>query len=303
MLTFGKTGKPIARCLGGKYDKKILKIGDDSGKSIKPDDPFDFLTEEYLMTKGKMTPSKMRKVKFNLMDREDNSDEDVDSVLLDAFRRDLTAKSKNEIIINDGKFIPTVDPTGRQIFYLAGASGSGKSYLASQYISEYKRIFPKNKVYVFSRIDEDEILDRLNPIRIKIDDELLEDPIDISQEFKDCLILFDDTDTIQDKDLKEMVAKLQRDVQEIGRHNNIYAVITKHMLMNSAETRGIINESHMVAFFKGNSTYHVTRFLKVYCGLDKNMIQKILQLPSRWVIIGKNYPMYILYESGAFLLS
>lgn len=302
MLTFGKEGKPIARCLGGKYDKKILRISD-SGKAIKPDDPFDFLDEEYMMTKGKMTPSKLRRVKFNLMDREDNSDEEVDESLLSVFRNDLIAKSKNEIRLNDGKFIPTVDPGGREIFFLAGASGSGKSYLASQYISEYKRLFPKNKVYVFSRLDSDDVIDKLKPIRIKIDVELLEDPIDIAQEFKDCLILFDDTDSLQDTELKNMVAKIQRDVQEIGRHNNIYAVITKHMLMNSSETRGVINESHKVAFFKGNSTYHVTRFLKVYCGLDKHMIQKILQLPSRWVIIGKNYPMYILYESGAFLLS
>ena len=41
--------------------------------------------------------------------------------------------------------------------------------------------------------------------------------------------------------------------------------------------------------------------LSNYCGFDKKTIEKILTLPSRWVLIGKEYPMYVLYEKGCFL--
>ena len=37
----------------------------------------------------------------------------------------------------------------RQVLYVSGASGSGKSYYASNYIKEYVKMFPKNTVYIY----------------------------------------------------------------------------------------------------------------------------------------------------------
>jgi hypothetical protein len=42
--------------------------------------------------------------------------------------------------------------------------------------------------------------------------------------------------------------------------------------------------------------------LKNYCGFDNKTIDKILNLPSRWVLIGKQYPLYILHEKGVELI-
>ena len=150
---------------------------------------------------------------------------------------------------------------------------------------------------------EDEVLDKFNPTRIQINEELLENPIQ-PEELQNSLVIFDDIDTIPDKKLNEAVRSLRDDLLETGRSYNIYMCNTSHQLMNYKHTRTLLNESTAVTFFpKSGSSYHIKRFLKEYCGLEKKQIQKILELPSRWVTINKVYPCFILYEKGAFLLN
>ena len=53
----------------------------------------------------------------------------------------------------------------RQILYVSGASGSGKSYYASSYIKEYVKMFPKNDVFVVSSVDKDKQLDSIKNVK------------------------------------------------------------------------------------------------------------------------------------------
>ena len=64
----------------------------------------------------------------------------------------------------------------RDILYIIGKSGSGKSYYAMQYAKEYKKRHPHNPIYVFSEKPKDtESLDKIGEIhRIKIGKNLLE---------------------------------------------------------------------------------------------------------------------------------
>jgi len=64
----------------------------------------------------------------------------------------------------------------RDILYIIGKSGSGKSFYAMQYAKEYKKRFPDNPIYVFSEKQSDsESLDKIGDIkRIKIGENLLE---------------------------------------------------------------------------------------------------------------------------------
>ena len=59
--------------------------------------------------------------------------------------------------------------TERSILYITGPSGSGKSYYTRNYVLEYKKMFPKNNIYLFSSLDSDETLDKIPKIkRIKL---------------------------------------------------------------------------------------------------------------------------------------
>jgi hypothetical protein len=44
--------------------------------------------------------------------------------------------------------------TERQCLYICGQSGSDKSYFTTNYVKEYKKMFPKRNIYVNSSIAE-----------------------------------------------------------------------------------------------------------------------------------------------------
>lgn len=200
--------------------------------------------------------------------------------------------------------IPFPDPYNRQVIYIAGASGSGKSTYATQYILNYQDLFPKNKVFVFSRLELDENLAAMECIPIPINIETLSN-IDIINAISDCLCLFDDIDTIPDKKTKNLVYQIQNDILETGRHKNIYIIVTSHLINGNdrKNCRTILNEAHQITFFpKGGNAHSIKYLLKEYLGLGKKQIDGILSIPSRWITINKNYPQFIFEENGAFTL-
>ncbi len=190
----------------------------------------------------------------------------------------------------------------RECLYITGPSGSGKSTYASEYIKQYKKAFPNNDFILLSRKPEDPVLDQLKPIRIKIDESLLDDPIDF-KELENSCVLFDDIDTISNIKLRDYVQHLRDDILEVGRSSRITCICTSHLACNYKQTRTLLNEAtSLVIFPRSGSSYQYKRMLKVYCGLDKKQVQKILNLPSRWVCLHKSYPNYVLYALGAYAI-
>ena len=56
----------------------------------------------------------------------------------------------NQFKIKEGslQLIPNKN-VERSILYIAGQSGSGKTYFLGQYLKEYKKLFPGNEIYIF----------------------------------------------------------------------------------------------------------------------------------------------------------
>ena len=95
--------------------------------------------------------------------------------------------------------LPDVN-TERTIIYISGPSGSGKSYFSKLYLKEFKKKFKTSSIYIISSLMEDESLDDIpNLKRVKIDESLYEDTIDMSDFEPNDIILFDDIDVISDK--------------------------------------------------------------------------------------------------------
>jgi hypothetical protein len=211
-----------------------------------------------------------------------------------------------DIQIDDGVFQQIISLQDR-IIYIAGPSGSGKSTYAGKYISIYKKIYPKADFYVFSRLDKDPAIDYLKPHRVKIDQSLIDEPIEIKKEIKkNSIILFDDIDTIQDKKLQMQVNRLKGDLLEIGRHMNIRIVVTSHLVNPNERTaaRTLLNEMNTLTIFpKSGSNYQSEYALKKYFGLSTKQIKTILNMDSRWITLFKMYPQLVLSEHRAVLLS
>ena len=209
-------------------------------------------------------------------------------------------KTFDKLETEKGEFFPLADPDTIEKIYVSGPSGVGKSTFLSNWIKNSKKLLKgENEVLVFSSVDRDNAIDRLDPVRYDLD-ELVDDPLP-PEELENSITIFDDTDTIQNNTVKQAVAALRDYLLEQGRHYRVRMLITSHLLTNYSHTRRILNEATGVVIFpKGGGTYFQKRFLTTYAGLAPIEIKKILDLPSRWVYIKKTYPMLVIYEKGIF---
>ena len=321
-LTFKKKGKPVAYVRGGKYGGKIISIveNENFGK-VDREIPvaFEKLIKHPLLDKYKTKREKLRKLekikKFimrNEMRGSDSEDEfdsdeeyesDDEELMKNAFKVTDDMRKK-EIFIYDGKLeiIPTTEEGQRDSIYLSGPSGSGKSTCIATYARMYKKMFPNNKIYIFSRLDSDDVLDDLNPIRIIINQDIIDDPID-PNELADSIVIFDDTDTIKDKDLKKAVIDLKDDILETGRHCNINVCICSHMMSNWKATRLVLAESTMIIGFPQMGTGHqFNKVMREQFGMVRKEVQKVNKLQSRWVALAARAPRFVMYEHGIYLL-
>lgn len=245
--------------------------------------------------------------------------EPVDAILLPHYEAciDLLTRNKGvskegkdvfkEIILDeDSSFtqIPIISDTQRDVLYVAGASGSGKSYYTASYARNFKKIFPNKPIYVFSQLHDDKVIDALEPIRITINEEMLEEPIHIDELERGSLVIFDDTDAITEKKLLNAVNALKRELLEVGRHNRIYIVITSHLINNHNQTKTILNECTSITVFpQGGSKHAINYVCTKYLGFSKHDVEKLLKQPSRWVTVLKAFPTTILTENTCYLLS
>jgi len=210
----------------------------------------------------------------------------------------------NKIHLNDGKFQQIPNTTQeRDILYITGPSGSGKSFYASQYIRNYKKTHKDHPVYIFSPVAEDKKLDDLKVKRVKIDDTLISDPI-MPSDLKNSLVIFDDIDCITQKALRDSLYGLLNQILEVGRHTKTSCIITNHLPTNGKETRRMLNECHSITYFPASgSKRQLNNLLEGYIGMDTKDIKKAKNLGSRWVTIFKNYPQFVMTEKDCYLLN
>ena len=217
---------------------------------------------------------------------------------------DEITKDFTNLHLKDGKLqqIPNPD-TEREILYITGASGSGKSHYTREYVKNYLKLYPNNKIYCFSALKEDETLDEINVLRLKIDDSLFTQPL-LAEEFKDSLVIMDDIDCISNKKHRNAVIDILNEILETGRHFRTSLILTYHLATNGHNTRKILNECHSVTFFPfSGSMVGKKRLLVDYCGLDKATLKKVKNTNSRWCTFFKNYPNIVMTEQNIWLCS
>ena len=209
--------------------------------------------------------------------------------------------------LNDEYYYQLVPRKGkeRDVLFVSGESGSGKSYFCKNYILEYKKLFPKNPLYLISYLDDDETLDSIPGLqRLEVfTPEFMSEIDDISiDEFKDALVIFDDVDSIPEKKTKIKLYGLLNKFLRLGRHSNTTILFAGHEVMAGNETKTILNESsHIVYFPITIGDGKLERLLKVYLGLGKDQIQRIRDIKdSRSICIIKGYPKVIVSEHKMF---
>jgi hypothetical protein len=202
-----------------------------------------------------------------------------------------------------GRIVPVIDTNLRSILYIAGPSGSGKSTLAANWIYNAQKYYPEEKIYLFSPIEEDEVLDELEPLRADMEnkDALVQLTKD---DLADSFCVFDDCDSILDPITQKVIQRLQDMLLQTGRHTNTKMVITSHLITDLQKTRKVLNEATAVALYPtAGDSHNIERYLHNYMGIKKDMTERILSLKSRWCLISKSYPMYCLTKNEIFIMS
>ena len=203
------------------------------------------------------------------------------------------------IVGNGDKIIPIIDKSLRSVIYVAGASGSGKSYFVAKWIHNALQFYKGEEVFLFSPIKNDPSLNTLKYTAIELNQDIKDMSVD---DFKDSFVIFDDCDTIRDRHVAALVSGLRDELLETGRHTSTKMVITSHLISNFKETRRVLNEATAIVIYPNSSgTYSIKQYLKTYLGLNKAQIERILKVKDRWCLISKSYPIYILTESEIFI--
>lgn len=201
----------------------------------------------------------------------------------------------------DVMFMPTLTKE-RELIYIFGPSGSGKSYLTKMYAILYKKFNKGNDVFVLSHVKDDPSFEGMKYNHIPIDKDIL-DNTDL-ETFKDSLVIFDDTDTPKDKNLQKIIDSIKDDIAQRGRHYNISAIFTTHMACNFLRTRVLLSECDKFVIFPGSGGAKQQEYMVCnYGGMPKSFFNTLKSFKSRWLMFNVRYPNYVVYQSGVTILS
>jgi Cdc6-like AAA superfamily ATPase len=308
-LSFDKVkgAKPIAVVKGGQYDGNVLYIHEDDHKGKKP--KLEINPNEYSTELRDLKPSERTKLVARLQEAHTKGLEPDQLIGEGTIGKKLyeriiadNAKTTHMDISDDGQFqlLPSPDPTKREVFYIAGASGSGKSYIAKGIAEVYKKLFPDREIYLISKLEEDSTLDKVKDLK-RVNIQSFIDDYPHLEEFENCLVIFDDYDTFTGN-AEKVIHKLIDDLATMGRHTNTTMLCLSHYLTNYKKTRLLLNEAtHIVVYPMATSFHALSYLLKTHIGMSKDDVRDLKKM-GRWVCVFKHYPQWLVSPQHARVL-
>jgi hypothetical protein len=140
-------------------------------------------------------------------------------------------------------------------------------------------------------------------LRIRVDDELVNNPIIPEEELKECCVIFDDIDGMP-KHISKAVKTLLEILIMQGRHWNTTVIYAGHTIDGKTQDgKKLLNETHYFVYFPWGATRSITYILNTYLDIDKETIKKIKSTHSRWCCIGTNYPQVIITEKNIMMMA
>lgn len=194
----------------------------------------------------------------------------------------------------------------REVWFVTGPSGSGKSYWIRSYVKNYIKMFPGNAVYLLSSMPTDETLDAVNEIkRLDIDKIVTTPPRDIKT-FKNTLVIIDDAEAWdKDKIKSDAILALQDMIASQGRQHGTSLIRAAHRSTDYNRTRLLFQEINGIVIYPQERRAHsqYMRALTVYMGFGKKEAMALLRTSTRWLQIHHSYPEYILSSNMVWIPS
>jgi hypothetical protein len=202
--------------------------------------------------------------------------------------------SKEKIVLRSGNFfVAPSNVYGKpDRIFICGRAGSGKSFWLAEYLVQFRKFFPKRRIYLISQKTSDKLLDKLIHKRIPIED-LAEAQFE-ADDFKECLVICDDVDVISDKRQEKNVFDLIAKILEVGRSLDTFLILTLHIAASHNQSKRILNACTHFVYFKDSATHSNNYVLENYFGFDKQELRALKNLNSRSITIIRDVPQLVL---------
>lgn len=218
------------------------------------------------------------------------------------------------------KLEPTHDADGRDIWYITGTSGCGKTRMARWLAERYRALWPDRAIhYVSFKEEPDRAMPTRkshpdDPVRVTrlLHEKLAQTPLPIKSLSRSLLIV-DDVDNLLAKKPKagRAVQLLVNDVCLTGRshaHGDgaVSLVYITHNASNYLQTRTLASEANYIVFFPRGlaAVESLNRMLLNFGGpaCDREAVKAAMSTDAAWVAIRKRYPFALISEGSARIM-
>lgn len=213
---------------------------------------------------------------------------------------DLTKREKDKTLrFGLLPLIPIQDQQERDVIYLSGASGGGKTYLLNSIIEFYKARYPNNKVYFITknnwRQDRSLNKDLYHFVDVEKFIEKYEDEKNVEEFLKDedkkysnSFYVFDDIGALEaiGKTAVKTCWSIINIILENKRKAGISIAVISHVPTNYKQTSLLIRETKKYIVFPSSLQVRSDRFLASYLGLSSDQLKVIVnEKGTKWVCI------------------
>jgi hypothetical protein len=289
-----RSGRKIAMIDNDK--KKCIYLKDDKGQSAE----IETTPEQRLKMFEKFLKldKKLRQAEINLMkEKYDGRKVELPDKLFRKFE-DASEYVENSLKKHldygfESELFPIIDDDSYRMF-VSGLSGSGKSHFIAQFLKHNKPTEEGSGIFLFSPVQNDKALSSVkNLIHLDLDEveKELKKEFEVEDIPTGSIVLFDDIESYPKYQAKKYM-ELRDIIAERGRHRKISLISVSHNCMAGNATKVQIRESQYWILFPKFNARDARTILKVYGGLDKNDIEKIMSMNTRWLLYRKAVPKY-----------
>jgi hypothetical protein len=193
--------------------------------------------------------------------------------------------------------LPTPQKEKRDVLYVCGPAGAGKSHFCKMFVTNYRALRPSNATYLVSGLKKDKTLDSLEPPMQRVDVGRLADGdrtlVEDVETWGKCLLVVDDIESL-DKREGDAVEHLEKTALCNGRHAEMSVLRCAHVGADYRRSKVMFVEMQGLVIFPSSRATSYDYLLSKKLNLPKSLVDKLLKLNDRWALIHHTNPSYVL---------
>jgi energy-coupling factor transporter ATP-binding protein EcfA2 len=201
----------------------------------------------------------------------------------------------------------TRDNQQNDVILITGPKGVGKTQLVKTLAYLYHHHFPQNRVIIFCGIKG---LYQDLPYAIHVDlDEVAQEEsekfksdfsgIPDTSEFKNSLVIFDDTERHSNPKIERMLYQLSNVLAQNGRNFNVCLLVVLHQLNKGLQSSTLLRESDSVVIFPKAFNVNTFNTLINHFGFDKVLAKNLFGYKDEhFILIHVTMPQYIYFGTS-----